>query len=129
MPTRSPENEPADFLARLPRQQRRVVEALRRMIRQIVPETTETVLWDSLSYHRPSFGGRIKGAVCLITPREDCVHLGFIHGAALADPHCLLRGSGKAERFAPIRGVADAERKVLRGLIEAAAEYDPRTAA
>jgi hypothetical protein len=120
MPAPSPENELTDFLARLSRQQRPLVEALRRTIRRVVPETAETVLWDSLSYHRPSFGGRIKGA--------DCVHLGFIHGTALADPHHLLRGSGKAKRFLPVQGVADAERPAVRDLLKAASEYDPRAA-
>jgi hypothetical protein len=129
MTAQSPENEATNFLARLPRGQREVVEALRQTIRRVVPETAETVLWGSLSYHRPSIGGRIKGAVCLITPKEDCVHLGFIHGAALADPLRLLRGSGKAKRFLPVQGVADAERQAVRDLLKAASEYDPRAAA
>jgi hypothetical protein len=127
LPTPTSTEKVADFLARVPPQQRQIVEALRRLILQVVPETAETVFWDSLSYHRTSFGGRIKGAVCLITPKAECVHLGFIHGASLADPHHLLRGSGKAKRFVPIRSVMDADRQVLGGLIKAAAAYDPRT--
>ena len=129
MPALSSAQELKDFLARVPPGQRQIVAALRRLIRQIAPETSETVLWDSLSCHRPSFGGRIKGAVCLITPKADCVHLAFIHGAALADPHHLLRGSGKAKRFVPIREVRDSERQGLSALVKAAAQYDPRAPA
>ncbi len=114
------------LLASLPRRQAQIVGALRRLIRQTAPETTETVFWGSLSYHRADFGGRIKGAVCLITPRPDCVHLGFIHGSAIADPLHLLQGSGKAKRFVPILGVQDIDRRALSGLVRAAAEYDPR---
>jgi hypothetical protein len=103
-----------------------VVAALRQLIRRAAPDTVETVLWGSLSYHRPSFEGRIKGAVCLITLKPDCVHLGFIHGAVLADPDHLLRGSGIAKRFVPIRDVRDIDANALRALIKAADEYDPR---
>jgi hypothetical protein len=127
LPTPTSTEKVADFLARVEPQQRRLVDELRRLIRQVVPEAEETVLWNSLSYHRRSFGGRIKGAVCLITPKADCVHLGFIHGTALADPDHLLRGSAKAKRFVPIRSAMDADRQVLGGLIKEAAEYDPRT--
>jgi len=127
MSTATPEVQA--FLAGLPREQRRLVAALQRVVRQTVPEAEETVLWNSLSYHRPQMGGRIKGAVCMITPRSDCVHLGFIHGAALSDPRHLLHGSGKAKRFLPLRSVTDIDRQPLRGLIKAAAEYDPRNSA
>ena len=126
MSTQSSAVEVEIFLASLPRRQARIVGALRRLIRQSAPETTETVLWGGLSYHRTEFGGRIKGAVCMITPRPDCVHLGFIHGSAIADPFHLLRGSGKAKRFVPILRVKDIDRQALSGLVRAAAKYDPR---
>jgi hypothetical protein len=113
------------LLAGLSRRQRRITNALRRLVRQAAPETDETVLWGSLSYHRPNIGGRIKGAVCLITPRSDGVHLGFIHGAALSDPSRLLRGSSKAKRFVPIQRVQDIDREALSDLLRAAANYDP----
>jgi hypothetical protein len=124
--TQRPAGEVKTFWARLPRQQREVVEALRLLVLQAASGAAESILWGSLSYHRPSFGGRIKGAVCLITPKADCIHLGFIHGASIPDPHRLLCGGGKAKRFVPVRSLADINREELRGLIHAAAEYDPR---
>jgi len=117
------------FLAGLSRQQGRIVKRLRHLVRRVVPKADETVLWRSLSYHRPSFGGRIKGAVCLITPRPDCVELGFIHGAALSDPSQLLHGAGKAKRFVPLQQLQDIQEEALSALIRAAAQYDPRSAA
>lgn len=116
------------LLAKLPPDQFQIVVALRRLIRETASDAEETVLWKSLSYHRPSLGGRIAGAVCLITPKADCVHLGFIHGAALRDSHRLLQGSGKAKRFVPVRKIQDVRRDELRALIRAAAGHDPRAA-
>lgn len=116
----------ASFLGGVPRPQRPVVDALRKLVRQAAPHTVETVLWRSLFYHRPELGGRIAGAVCLITPGEDGVRIGFIHGAALADPDWQLRGDAKAKRFVPIRKLGEVRRAALRKLIRAAANYDPR---
>lgn len=114
------------LVAGLSRQQRQVVAKLRRLIRQAAPEAEETVLWGSLSYHRPALGGRIKGAVCLITPKMDCVHLGFIHGAVLTDPLRLLRGTAKVKRFVRIEKVGDIDEDALRNLVKESAKYDPR---
>ncbi len=113
------------FFARVPPAQRELVDALRRLVRWVVPETEETVLWGSLSYHRPALGGRVKGAVCLITPKRDRVDLGFIHGAALEDPARLLRGSGKHKRHVSIRHVDEIDEEALRCLLEAALHYHP----
>ena len=115
------------LLAKLPPDQFQIVVALRRLIRKTTSGTEETVLWKSLSYHRPGLGGRIAGAVCLITPKADCVHLGFIRGAVLRDPHRLLRGTGKAKRFVPLRRIQEVHRAELQALIWAAAGHNPRT--
>jgi hypothetical protein len=122
-------NDIGAFVAGLSQQQRQVFAILRRLIRRAAPEAEETVLWGSLSYHRPDFGGRIKGAVCLITPRTDCVHLGFIHGAALSDPLGVLQGTAKVKRFVPIERVEDIDQDTLIALIRESANYDPRKTA
>lgn len=116
---------PDSFLARLPEPQRKIARALRALIRQAVPEIAETVLWGSLSYHRPKIGGRVKGAVCLITPKPDAVHLAFIHGIALPDPAHLLRGTRRSKRLIPLRDIAEVKTRELAGLIEAAGKYIP----
>jgi hypothetical protein len=113
------------FLAEVPPSQRTTIEALRRLVRRSAGGTVETVLWKSLSYHRPDVGGRVKGAVCMITPRPDGVQLGFIHGAALCDPQRLLHHSGIAKRFVAFRSARDIPRKPLSALIAAAARYVP----
>ncbi|HLX61691.1 MAG TPA: DUF1801 domain-containing protein [Planctomycetota bacterium] len=113
------------FLFGLPPPHAKIVVALRRLILRAAPETTETILWNGLSYHRANFGGRVKGSVCQITPRADCIHLGFIHGAFIADPKHLLRGERLAKRYVPIGSIGEIDRRALTALIKAAAKYDP----
>lgn len=113
------------FLANLLPELRRLVAALRLLVRQTAPKAEETILRKSLSYHRPTPGGRVKGAVCLITPRSDRVNLAFIHGSALLVPEHLLRDCGKSKRFLSLRSEFDIERQALIDLLKATAEYEP----
>jgi hypothetical protein len=122
---RQPARELRLFLAEVRPSQRKTIEVLRRLVRRSAGQAVETVLWRSLSYHRPEVGGRVKGAVCMITPRADGVQLGFIHGAALCDPEGLLHRSGIAKRFVAFRSSRDIPRKPLSALIAAAARYVP----
>jgi hypothetical protein len=104
---------------------REVVLALRNVVHRTVPQAEESVLWGSLSYHRPQVGGRVKGAVCQIVAKHDLVRLDFIHGVRLADPCGLLQGDKLSKRFVPIETVADAERAEVAALIRGAATLDP----
>ncbi|WP_158305478.1 DUF1801 domain-containing protein [Opitutus terrae] len=112
-------------MATLPPGQRKIAQALRRLVRETVPSATETVLWRSLSYHRPELRGRIKGAVCLITPKHTCVNLEFIHGARLPDPRRLLRGSGREKRFVQLYEEQTVDWVSLREFVVKAARYEP----
>ena len=60
------EADPKAFLDGLSPESRRLVSALRNVVRRCVPDAAESVVWGSLSYHRPEVGGRVKGAVCQI---------------------------------------------------------------
>lgn len=68
-------------------------------------------MWDSLSYHRPDIGGRVKGAICLIVVKKSEVRLDFIHGVRLSDPSQLLQGDQKSKRFVSIRNLSDTRRQ------------------
>ena len=113
------------FVDTLPSETRQLVLALRNVVRRIVPHAEESLLWGSLSYHRPEVGGRVKGAVCQIVVKRCQVRLDFIHGIRLADPGGLLQGEGVSKRFVPIETVADAERSEVATLIREAAVLDP----
>ena len=119
--------EVCEFLTHVPKNLRATVKALRGPVLAAADGTVESVLWRSLSYHRPELGGRVKGAVCLITPRTDYVELGFIHGILLPDPERLLTGHGRSKRVIRIASTADlSHTRKLAALIRAAATIRPR---
>jgi hypothetical protein len=119
------EDDVERFLEGLPAAVSDIVVALRLVVRGIIPQAEESVVWGSLSYHRPDVGGRVKGGVCLIVVRKGQVRLDFIHGVRLPDPRGLLRGSLVAKRFVPITTREDALHPEIADLIRAAANFDP----
>jgi hypothetical protein len=114
-----------EFLEALTPETRRLVSALRDVVRRTVPHAEESLLWGSLSYHRPQVGGRVKGAVCQIVAKGGQVRLDFIHGVWLTDPCGLLQGHRVSKRFVPIGTVTDAQRPEVTALIREAAALDP----
>ena len=114
-----------EFLDALAPDVRRLVRALRTVVRRTVPHAEESLLWGSLSYHRPEVGGRVKGAVCQIGVKRGQVRLDFIHGVRLVDALGLLQGDRLSKRFIPIRTIADAKRSEITALIREAAALDP----
>ncbi|MFO0984365.1 MAG: DUF1801 domain-containing protein [Planctomycetota bacterium] len=99
--------------------------ALRTVIRRTVPAAEESLVWGSISYHRPAIGGRVKGAVCQIVVKRGAVRMDFIHGIRLPDPAQLLAGDGVSKRYVRIGSVADVRRPEIAALIRAAAALDP----
>ena len=114
-----------EFLDALAPETRRLVSALRDVVRRTALDAEESLLWGGLSYHRPQVGGRVKGAVCQIVVKGGQVRMDFIHGIRLADPCGLLQGDGVSKRFVPIGAAADAERPEIVALLRAAAALDP----
>ncbi|MGD9675532.1 MAG: DUF1801 domain-containing protein [Candidatus Bipolaricaulia bacterium] len=112
------------FLADLPAKQREVVDALREVVRRVVPDAEETILWGGLSYHSPWVGGRVKGAICQISVKRSGVRLEFIHGVRLADPNGRLEGDRLSKRYVPIRSADDAREAAIARLIREASAVE-----
>jgi hypothetical protein len=113
------------FLDGLSDETRQLVLTLRSVVRRTEPHAEESLVWGSLSYHRPEVGGRVKGSVCQIVVKGDKVRLDFIHGIRLTDPSGLLQGDRLSKRYVPIETVADAESAGVEGLIREAAALNP----
>jgi hypothetical protein len=123
---KSQEAEIEAFLQALPPESKEIVRSLRALVARIAPGTEERLLWGGLSYHRPSVGGPVKGAVCQIVAKRGEVRLDFIHGVRLSDPSGLLKGDRISKRYVPMQSVADTERPEVAELIREAASLDPR---
>lgn len=109
-----------EFIDLLPEDARTIVLALRDVVLRTVPNVTESVVWNCLSYHRPEIGGRVKGSVCQIVVRKGIVRLDFIHGVRLHNPKHLLRGTLESKRFIPIHSIKDAHNPEIAHLIREA---------
>jgi hypothetical protein len=117
----------AAVLAECPDELCDLVLELRDLVCEVAPSVTEAIKFGRLSYFKPGQPyGSIGGNVCMIAWREDCVHLAFIHGAALPDPEQLLKGDAKAKRFIEIRSSADIHQPTVKRLIKAALAYTPQ---
>lgn len=120
--------EIAKLIEGWPDEPRELALELRDLVLEAGPELAEKVAFNALCYYKPGRAyGVIGGNVCMIAPRDDCLHLGFIHGATLPDPECLLRGKGKAKRHIELRGPTDIRRGAFKKLIREAIAYDPAT--
>lgn len=121
MPQRLSDSELAGFLDGTTRDLRGTILALRQFVLRLAPAADEAIKFHSLCY---SISGQpygvIGGNICMITPRQTCAHLGFIHGATLPDPAGLLKGSAIAKRHVEIRSSDDICRRPLRALVQAA---------
>jgi hypothetical protein len=103
-----------------------LVLELRDFVLKNAPEVEEAIKFHSLCYYKPDQPyGAIGGSVCMITPREECVLLSFIHGAALPDPEGLLQGHAKAKRYIAIHRRTELSRPAIRRFLRAAVEYTP----
>ena len=102
---------------------------LREFVLKAAPNVDEKIAFHSLCYYKPNMPyGVIGGNVCGIGPKNNVLHLGFIHGAFLPDPEGLLQGTGKAKRHIEFRSSRGIRRRALKNLIRAAVEYDPTSA-
>lgn len=111
----------ADYLSTFPRHIRDLATTLRDLVLRSAPAVQETIKFRALCYFKPGHPFKtIGGNVCLISPRQTCVRLEFIHGASLADPHRLLRGAAKAKRYIEACSRRDIRPRAFRALIRAA---------
>lgn len=79
---------------------RDLVMELRSIVRETVPEATESIKWKMPVYEH-------KKLLCFIAGHKTYASLGFYRGSQLADPEGLLEGSGKVIRYTHVRELAD----------------------
>ena len=101
----------------LPKEVRKVVRALRSLVRSAAPDLRETLRWGN-----PSYVGRRDVITLMLFDHH--VNLGFFRGAELAPRFAEIEGTGKNLRHVKVPDVASAGRPVLRRIVRAAVALD-----
>jgi hypothetical protein len=102
---------------------REIVERLRAIIREAVPEAVESAnpVWHSLSYKHPE-----SGYFCGIFPLANRVDVAFEFGVLLPDPEGMLEGKGKQVRYLRLRDERDLRVEAFRRLLNEAINLPPK---
>ena len=100
---------------------RDVFDALRALVRDVMPDANEQVdLPDRLLAFGfgPSGGVRMRGLAVALIPHTAHVNVQLADGALLDDPAGIVEGTGKRIRHVKCRSLDDVARPALRALLE-----------
>ena len=101
---------------------RPIVVALRETVFQVDQNACEVVrLGDRAATYGVGPRKMIDG-YAYILPHKKWVNLGFYQGVDLADPACLLEGTGAKMRHVKIRSVDDADQPEVKALVRRAVD-------
>ncbi len=107
------------YLADLTPEIRELVQELRKLILEAVPDFIEVISWGNLSFQT-----RKKRYVCAISPHKAHVSLHFWRGRELHDPEGLLQGTGKKLMHVKIRSLEDIKADAVKALVKEAFELE-----
>jgi hypothetical protein len=105
--------------ARVLPEYRDVVTELRKVMREAVPDVTETI-----SYGVPTY--RRKRALAVISPTKQGITFAFSRGAEFEDRYGLLQGVGKVSKNVRMKSLDQVNKPALRYYIRQAIELDDR---
>ncbi len=118
------EPDPAEQLfAKLNPEVRPIMQALRDVIKETVPQVSEGVHlgWDVIHYK--ALGTKTRDILVALSPQRAYVNLEFGDGIDLADPAHRLEGTGKRIRHVKVRSADDARQPQVRALLQTAARH------
>ena len=100
---------------------REVFNALRALVRDVMPDAEEQVdLPDRVLAFGfgPAGGVRMRGLAVGLIPHTAHVNVQLADGAELPDPAGIVQGTGKRIRHVKCRSLEDVDRPALRTLLE-----------
>lgn len=120
-PSASSEKQLAGFINKFDAKNQALIRSVRKSLRKSFPAANELV-WDNYNFFVIGYSPteRLSDTFVSIAAASSGVGLAFYHGATLPDPHRLLLGSGKQNRFLRLESPATLARPEIRELIEAA---------
>ena len=101
-----------------------LIRSVRRSLRQRL-RTANELVYDNYNFFVIGYCATERPSDCIVSiaAAANGVALSFYHGADLPDPHKLLLGSGKQNRFLRIESAATLARQEVEDLIRAAVAH------
>lgn len=96
-----------NYINNSPQEQREIMEALRQLIHEAIPDVQESFKWS-----RPVFG--LKKDFVYILAAKNYVTLGFMNYQKINDPQHLLEGTGKDMRHLKLKSVKGLDVSILK---------------
>jgi hypothetical protein len=111
---------PDDIIKEYTPSVKKLVNQLRKLILNAVPEVYETALpgWHAIGFRHPD-----GGHFCAVFPLQDSVKLYFEYGAYLKDLDKILEGNTKQVRYITFKKISDIQEKLLKKLVQQAVLY------
>ena len=121
MPTRQPERQLTEFIAKFTPEMGRLIRAARAKMRGFIPQASELV-YDNYNFFVIGYGPTDKAgdAIFSLAAQAKGLSLCFLQGAKLPDPHKLLRGSGNVVRSIRLGSADTLDEPNVRKLIDVA---------
>jgi hypothetical protein len=121
MPTRQPERQLTEFIAKFTPEMGKLIRAARAKMRGFMPQALELV-YDNYNFFVIGYGPTEKAgdAIFSLAAQAKGLSLCFLQGANLPDPHKLLRGSGNVVRNIRLESADALDDPKVRQLIDIA---------
>jgi hypothetical protein len=119
--TTTPAKQLAAFVAKFDPEIAKVVRSARKELRKRMPAAIEQV-YDNYNFLAIGFCASERTSDCIVSLAVSAkgVSLSFYYGASLPDPHRILLGSGKQNRFVRLDSANDLAQPAVESLIQAA---------
>ena len=119
----SPAKQIAGFIAKFDPEVAKLIRAARTALRKHFPTSVEQV-YDNYNFLAIGFCTTERTSDCIVSVAASPkgVGLSFYHGATLPDPHKILQGGGKQNRFIRLEGPATLKKAEVIAMLDAAAE-------
>ena len=121
MPTREPERQLAEFIAKFTPEMGQMIRAARAKMRACIPRAVELV-YDNYNFFVIGYGPNEKAgdAIFSLAAQAKGISLCFLQGAKLPDPYKLLRGSGNVVRNIRLESADTLDDPKVRQLMDSA---------
>jgi len=105
------------YLASIDKDKLPIVQDLRKLIREAIPESHETIKWGTLMFEKE----KIIGAIMV---HKEKVNLQLWRGAELADKHNMLEGDTRIMRHVSFAKRSDIKKVPVKALLKQAGRLE-----